>query len=573
MKTYTYLLFCLCLLLAGCQLLPEEENTPAVVPERATMQDRGPGRKLQNPYSVTNMRRAQANVRARMSPQERGNAQALIIQATHLYVRFLPADSLEMERLLYEEDLELFTYPLDYQLDYEGEFYYHDPTIPDDRPTWQYTVVPVGYAFPDIQVETLEELYLLEEGTYANASTLPQAATDDCYNKTVLNESFRITNNHDEVVATDDCVGGGTGGSGGTGGGSGTGGGEGSNCSTCPRGRILVENIVNGPIVIDGRRYDGVPDVKVRARKWFNIQRAYTDTNGGFLIDHTFGGNREVHMSIVYKNDNAFIKPATIGFGPAMVNGPKTSAYWEYRSNTGRESYLWGAIMRGVFDYHYVYAPMFDIGRPAQKLKIKACSNNDCGLATMLHQDPPIGGVGKWLFSDIRIGSRDDFFQSIYATTIHELGHAAHYEIAGDWNDTQNAAMAFTSQLVAEAWASGINDQTYSIKFPGLNQYYWGSCEDNQRLRFQRMIDDGYPRILVRDLMDNVNEYDPNNDNCDDLNDWVVGISLHDIYYSLRDTEGSLFGRNSMEKWRDNIIERNPNQEMQLNTYFEPWTQ
>ena len=62
------------------------------------------------------------------------------LMVTDLYVRFLPKDSTELAILYDVEKLELFDYPLDYEILVEGD-YYHDPSIPERNPTWLYTIV------------------------------------------------------------------------------------------------------------------------------------------------------------------------------------------------------------------------------------------------------------------------------------------------------------------------------------------------------------------------------------------------------------------------------------------------
>ena len=58
------------------------------------------------------------------------------------------------------QGLEIFDTPVDYQIDYEGD-YYHDPSIPDSLPTWQYAVVPPNFVFPSgIQHETLAQIHI-----------------------------------------------------------------------------------------------------------------------------------------------------------------------------------------------------------------------------------------------------------------------------------------------------------------------------------------------------------------------------------------------------------------------------
>lgn len=77
---------------------------------------------------------------------------------THLYVRFLPADAQQYRLLGDRDDLELFDFPLDWEIIESGD-YYHDPTIPEDQFTWQYAVVEPDFEFPaGIQYEVLEEI-------------------------------------------------------------------------------------------------------------------------------------------------------------------------------------------------------------------------------------------------------------------------------------------------------------------------------------------------------------------------------------------------------------------------------
>ena len=107
------------------------------------------GQKLNNPYSVENINNT---VQGLYGPVD-------MFDATHYYVRFLPEDSLDYHILLSDTTLLLFDYPLDYEITQDGD-YYHDPSIPEDEITWQYTVVPVTYQFPSIRYEILEECFI-----------------------------------------------------------------------------------------------------------------------------------------------------------------------------------------------------------------------------------------------------------------------------------------------------------------------------------------------------------------------------------------------------------------------------
>ncbi len=134
----------------------QTKDNPPEMDERIEL-----GNKLDNPYSLSNMKKAYKNL---MDKGDLKSASSLdqLIEATHLYVRFLPQDTLELNVLENDTTLELFDYPLDYEITEEGNFY-HDPNIPEDQPTWQYTVVSVGYQLPEIKHEIIEECFMPEE--------------------------------------------------------------------------------------------------------------------------------------------------------------------------------------------------------------------------------------------------------------------------------------------------------------------------------------------------------------------------------------------------------------------------
>jgi hypothetical protein len=133
------------------------------------------GQQINNPYSVANMTQAWNNL---YSPDETQ------LSPTHLYVRFLPQNMEEL-KLLDDLDLDFDDYPLDYQILEEGD-YYHDPSIPADKPTWLYTVVEPGFTFPNVQYEILEELVLAPYFSHLTA------------------EAFRITGNEYEEESWND---------------------------------------------------------------------------------------------------------------------------------------------------------------------------------------------------------------------------------------------------------------------------------------------------------------------------------------------------------------------------------
>lgn len=115
------------------------------------------GEKVQNPYSLKSLRKTSEKARSASG----GNVQATNIVATHHYVRFLPKDNHEYTLLL--KNVRFFPFPLDRQIVEGGSFYRDpDPANEGKQFSWQYAVVPVQQALPNVQYEILDELFMPE---------------------------------------------------------------------------------------------------------------------------------------------------------------------------------------------------------------------------------------------------------------------------------------------------------------------------------------------------------------------------------------------------------------------------
>jgi hypothetical protein len=89
------------------------------------------GKRKKNPFTVANMKTAYANI-----SKDKNGGSGLNIRTTHLYVKFLPQDSTEvetLEQLEITDSLNLFDYPLDVDIVSSGTFY-HDPNVPVRHP-------------------------------------------------------------------------------------------------------------------------------------------------------------------------------------------------------------------------------------------------------------------------------------------------------------------------------------------------------------------------------------------------------------------------------------------------------
>lgn len=85
------------------------------------------GKELKNPYSVKNMQVAYESLRKQGYTSS--IRQEFSINPTHLYVRFSISDTTDYS-LLVDSAIELFTYPLDYEIIEEGLVYDDHNTSP-----------------------------------------------------------------------------------------------------------------------------------------------------------------------------------------------------------------------------------------------------------------------------------------------------------------------------------------------------------------------------------------------------------------------------------------------------------
>lgn len=112
------------------------------------------GRKLENPYSVTNVGKALAALYP-----TRGEVS---VPVTDYYVRFLPKDTVQFN-LLSDLGVEMLDHPMDCEILRDGD-YYHDPSVPEGEITWQYAVVPPDFVFPEgIRHEILDECFVPDD--------------------------------------------------------------------------------------------------------------------------------------------------------------------------------------------------------------------------------------------------------------------------------------------------------------------------------------------------------------------------------------------------------------------------
>mgnify|MGYP003384223434 FL=1 len=152
----------------------------------------------------------------------------------------------------------------------------------------------------------------------------------------------------------------------------------------------------------------------------------------------------------------------------------------------------------------------------------------------------------RWfgLFSRIKIFNPDNRSSEIYATTIHELAHASHWELRrNNWNDNN------LPTKVKESWARGVQWELTRMKYAN---YRGGPT-----------IRPNYTQVVV-DMIDNSFDNNRGSENLSEDN--VTG-------YTIKQIEDVLSYTSSWEGWKNNIKNKYNNAtENNLDALFNHWS-
>ena len=402
------------------------------------------GEKLRNPYSIEVMKEACDM----LYPPTRGEdpvSDSLIVPNVK-YVRFLPTDSVEY-RLLMDSDLELFNYPLDYDILGDPSDY-HDPNLPPEQITWQYTVMPIEQTPPINRVETLGVGFVPNKTQLGGAYDL--LAIEKTANGIVLNE---LTTNLSSGNGID-----------------------------APKPPTTTTSSYTGKIcVCDTGESDakGVKGVKVRARHFWKIRTAYTQEDGTYYIDMKDFEDVNPRFELRFENRYGF----KLGYGielimPQTYNMGSTRIYTFEDSDTGKDFKAWvlSTINNAAYDW-YKRCKKEEMPTPPSDLYVWAMEMASGAACPMLHHGTyntsGLSIVSLWTFllgplygtltnawysvltntiaPDVFVFGVDNTSTSdLYRSTCHELAHATHFQQVGEdvldralwWADVINYEVA-----------------------------------------------------------------------------------------------------------------------------------
>lgn len=426
------------------------------------------GEQLQDPYSVENVTKALAS----LYPTK---ADRLKLDPTHLYVRILPSSQEEYE-MLAGLGLVMVDHPVDYRIIREGD-YYHDPTVPEGELTWQYTVVPPDFQFPDgVCHELLDECYIVDEASSVKSSDIDWAAVE--------REAYRITGNEDMLSAQTRA----------------------DEAPQRPSGRITIIDS-DYPFAPEG-----IKGVMVSCNSFVKFANAYTDEDGNYSMRTSFTG--DVRYRLVFRNRKGFNIGLNLVLVPASVStmGKGPSSGMDMRIDEYSDSKLFrrAVVNNAAYDY---YASCEDGGvnmkTPPTNLRIWLFRNVEGSSAVMLHQGAMVDSdlfsrflgeyapLLKMFLPDVTLGLRGaESYAQIYLLTVHELAHASHFMKVGtdfwdkyiDYIITSFVSSGFVTYgvgteqnhgycEVGEMWAYYIQTmflrQRYGVKTQVFGSSYW----------------------------------------------------------------------------------------------------
>lgn len=436
--------------LCACSLLESDdggswENTrcPEVSHEMIVLGDQ-----LEDPYSVSSVEAALETV----YPSKAGR---VVIKATDLYVRFLPADESQYEELE-SLGLHLTDHPLDYEIITEGD-YYHDPSLAEDMITWQYAVVSPDFVFPaGIRYEILDECFIPDN----NAVT---RADEDIDWAMVERMAFHLTGN-DGMLAPDVKAG---------------------TMTPAPSGRICI---------IDDRHGDGTPEgvagVRVSCNTFVKFAHAYTDADGNYTMDRSF--TSEIRYRIVFQNKKGF----AIGLNKVLEtasastlgkNGPEGVSI-TIDKNSDRKLYTRSVVNNAAYEYYEKCKENgSELPEPPANTRIWLFQFLEESSCVMLQHgamidDTFIGNflgdyskVVKMFLPDITLGLKgQEDYSSIYSMTTHELAHASHFTQVGKeyWNKYADYILRSFFETGGELYGSGSGDNAGYCEIGEMWAYY-----------------------------------------------------------------------------------------------------
>ncbi len=426
------------------------------------------GNRLENPYTLANMQTAlNATILSGISP-----IKDIKIAATHLYVKFKPTNEGQYEQLASDSTIKIYDYPLDYEITQLGNRY-HDPSLPDTIPTYQYAAVKANFVFnPDIAYEIIEQLYIPEEDPNIDINN----GQDASFLNQLLDKAYIQTNNFDDTVKNLDRTG--------------------KIANYTPAGQIRVMDTRLNQLI-------GLEGVELRARRWFTTYTGRPNFSGNYTVNGSF--SRPCNYSMWFTTNHYSVREHLFGL-TYHIDGPKQSSNWNRDIHDGYGRFE-AHIFRGAYRYHYGFID--GLQRPYRP-------SGNRTIYVGKDQSKDWSGVNYIVFPILKIARYNGKYEyqsdEVFSTTCHETGHTSHVI-------KMNAGIIQYSQVstqLQESWAVGVEwwltkleykntrgitnygDWNYSVGVQYPNQYgyqYWNKTSEPTYTNLSINLIDSYNEL------------------------------------------------------------------------------
>ena len=441
------------------------------------------GQELQDPYKLSNMQQAYANITG-------AKAQ---LQPTHRYMRFLPKNEEELYLL---KNIDLFNFPLHYEIIQNGDCY-HDPELPAEAITWQYAVIPIDTRIPEnIQHELIYEVFIPNYDTDGSKSGLLEAIED---------EAIRLCGYSDMLQQNAS---------------------KGLFSKWTPSGTIKVWDDVL-------LKYIPIHGAKVQVRWLTHIEKDFTDANGNFS---TSSFRFDVNYSIKWERADFDIRSGN--WGQAWYNGPKLGSAWYLNIDKGGMSWVYAHIFRAAHMYYYghsswgIKSPPKDGKLLKQSIKIGAMDKS--GTSHYFDFNKFFTTPQIKVFRYDSDGSEQASID-LFATTIHELAHASHWEMCYDYG--QYVSDWFINKaIVPESWAKCVEYVITNDIYARYNRRYLDNATKYSGSQFYPIsYFKKYPYTpIFIDCIDDYNQREVKSNNTNYPIDRVSGYILSQIEDAIK---------------------------------------
>ncbi len=494
-------------LMASCnkEELQTVEPQPAALAESDTLRQIKLGKKLENPYSVKNMRRAYVNLKKKMNQNQKTYGSQILkdsseITTTDYYVKFWVENDWQKQMLL-ADSLNLSEIPLDVEIEQEGDYYVDEKTEIKEA-QWLYATVVKDYQFPHgISYEKVEDLFLVEPSSTEEESGEDDSKITTIAGKTGISKKFlfdledealRLTGNFEESAGV-----------------------EADKRKKTPQGYVKVYNTVT-------KKMDPVVGVKVKTRRWFKWAKGWTNSSGYYKVNR--GYRRDVHYTVVFKNTIGFkiwpwlasISSARFRAGKHDRNGYSVNFY------TSSVGWRWATVNNAAVKY-FKYCSQMGIEKPHNNIRIVALGGTGYSSAPMLRRVWGYAGFTtnskaitfiskankialeanvawillKFILPDVIIRSgASKGTDGVFSTTFHELGHASHFKKVGSgyWIKYINYIITYGAYGdghgknsgycgVGEMWGNYFSAflirQEFKYTTPFHNDWFWFNEEED----------------------------------------------------------------------------------------------